>query len=202
MGVVCLHVIIKALGNYVSNLAHTYFLNVFTKTVHTWTKVIVNNHCHCFKCIFLYCMTSKIGLMWLSAKLYRIPTISLAILYTNFSYVMKYPFWLYGAHYMVWSQSWLNQKVYAKTFWALSDIWSLSSDIWLSLTAALRHTFSKLVRHVWRDRQISHSLQSLLFVIFVILTIRNWIWCVLQRVWCVHHGHIRRDIFVSKIPWS
>ena len=67
----------KALGNYVSNLAHTYFLNVFTKTVHTWTKVIVNNHCHCFKCIFLYCMTSKIGLMWLSAKLYRIPTISL-----------------------------------------------------------------------------------------------------------------------------
>ncbi len=32
----------KALGNYVSNLAHTYFLTVFTKTVHTWTKVIVN----------------------------------------------------------------------------------------------------------------------------------------------------------------
>ncbi len=31
---------VKALGNYVSNLAHTYFLTVFTKTVHTWTKVI------------------------------------------------------------------------------------------------------------------------------------------------------------------
>ena len=34
---------------------------------------------HCFKCIFLYCITSKIGLIWLSAKLYGIPTISLLL---------------------------------------------------------------------------------------------------------------------------
>ena len=33
----------KALGNYVSNLAHTYLLIVFIKTVHTWTRVIVKN---------------------------------------------------------------------------------------------------------------------------------------------------------------
>ena len=32
----------KALGNNVSNLAHTYFLIVFTKMVHTWAKVIVD----------------------------------------------------------------------------------------------------------------------------------------------------------------
>ena len=44
--------------NYVSNLAHTYFLLFSPK------QFILNNHYHCFKCIFLYCMTLKIGLMW------------------------------------------------------------------------------------------------------------------------------------------
>ena len=39
----------KALGNYVSNLPHTYFFIVFTKAVHTWTRVIVGAG----KCIFL-----------------------------------------------------------------------------------------------------------------------------------------------------
>ncbi len=34
----------KALGNYVSNLAHTSFLAVFIKTVHTWTNIIVQMH--------------------------------------------------------------------------------------------------------------------------------------------------------------
>ena len=45
-----------------------------------------------------------------------------------------------------------------KTFWASSDIWSFSSDIWLNLTAALRQTFSKFIRHVWRDWPILRSL--------------------------------------------
>ena len=33
---------IKALGNYVSNLAHTYFLIIFAKIVNLWTIVIVS----------------------------------------------------------------------------------------------------------------------------------------------------------------
>ncbi len=43
-------------------------------------------------------------------------------------------------------------------FWASSHIWSFSADIWLNLKAALRQTFSKFVRHVWRDRRIARSL--------------------------------------------
>ena len=54
---------------------HAILENAFSE--HILIKHKINNHYHCFKCIFLYCMTSKIGLIWLSAKLYRIPTISL-----------------------------------------------------------------------------------------------------------------------------
>ena len=50
--------------------------NAFSE--HISIKHKINNHCHLFKCVFLYCMTSKIGLIWMSAKIYRIPTVSLS----------------------------------------------------------------------------------------------------------------------------
>ena len=41
---------------------HAILENAFSE--HILIKNKIKNHYHCFKCIFLYCMTLKIVLMW------------------------------------------------------------------------------------------------------------------------------------------